>query len=385
MKVHLNISAQNSADWNRVLSKDFSKPPATADHQFVAQALALGALAEPLGFDGIWVPEHSGTPYVMTPNPLQTLAYFAGKTERIHFGTIVCVLPWWNPIRLAHQIAYLDIVSNGRYDTIGIGRGVAKSEFDAMGIPREESRDRFNECLDILELALTRERFSYDGKIFKIPATSIRPAPKSRDLMDRVYGASSTGSSLEILARRGLKPLFVGNKPLSEAADDVRKVNSARRQAGLAPTQPKNILFMYCAATEDDAKDAVRFVTSANREVALHYGFHDPGNFAGVKGYEDYAAGSGAATSLTRDGQFVGTSSGYHESNLMIGTPDEVIERMALSQKMCSFAEVCIAPSFGGMPYEKAEKSLRLFAAEVLPTVHNMKAPLHDSCTGAAA
>src|SRR4029077_1206450 len=134
---------------------------------------------------------HCGTPYGMTPNPLQVLAYFAGRTERVSFGTMVLVPPWCHPVRLAHQIAYLDIMSNGRYDTIGLGRGVSKTEFDAVGVPREEARARFDETVDILELAFTQERFSYDGKIFKIPEMSIRPRYKSTDLVSRFYGASS--------------------------------------------------------------------------------------------------------------------------------------------------------------------------------------------------
>src|SRR4029077_18212189 len=140
---------------------------------------------------------HCGTPYGMTPNPLQVLAYFAGRTERVSFGTMVLVPPWCHPVRLAHQIAYLDILSKGRYETIGLGRGVSKSEFAAVGVPREESRDRFDETLDILKLAFSQERFSYEGKIFKIPEMSIRPAPRSRDLFSRIYGSSSNRDSLE--------------------------------------------------------------------------------------------------------------------------------------------------------------------------------------------
>ena len=134
---------------------------------------------------------------------------------------------------MAHQIAYLDIVSNGRYTTIGLGRGVAKSEFDAVGVPREESRQRFNETLDILKLAFTQERFSYDGEIFKIPEMSLRPAPISRDLFSRIYGSSATPDSLEILSRRGMVPLFVGNKPIEEAGKEVQQVNTFRHEEGL--------------------------------------------------------------------------------------------------------------------------------------------------------
>ena len=165
MRVNLGVFAHNSADWDRFQSRSFDHAPATPDYECVEAGLAIGDLAEPLGFDGIWAPEHQGTPYGMTPNPLQVLTYFAGRTQHVSLGTMVAVAPWWHPVRLAHQIAYLDILSNGRYTTIGLGRGVAKSEFDAVGVPREESRQRFDETLDILSLAFSRERFSYEGKI----------------------------------------------------------------------------------------------------------------------------------------------------------------------------------------------------------------------------
>ena len=103
----------------------------------------------------MWAAQHFGTPYGMTPNPLLALAYVAGRTESISLGTMVLVLPWWNPVQCAHEIAYFDILSNGRFDTIGFGRGVAKTEFDALGIDREEARQRFAEGLEIIRRALS--------------------------------------------------------------------------------------------------------------------------------------------------------------------------------------------------------------------------------------
>jgi len=381
MKVNLGIASQNSADWERIIAGDTQRRPATDDWRIVEQALALGDLAEPLGFDGIWVPEHFGTPYGMTPNPLQLLAYFAGRTQHVTFGTQIVVVPWWNPMRLVHQIAYLDIISNGRYRTIGLGRGVAKSEFDALGIPRETSMKRFEETIDILELAFTQDRFSYEGEIFQIPETEVRPAPRSRDLFSRLYGASATGPSLEMISRRGVKPLFVGNKPLSDAAADVRKVNTMRREVGLPPCQPKNILFTYCVADKYEAEKAEAYLAAANRDVVLAYGLDDPANFAGVKGYESYAARASGATAPDAQATAPGKPApkGYDQSNLMIGTPDVIIERIIESQKACSFSEISLMPQFGTMPYSEAMESVKLFAREVLPVVHEMDAPLHAS------
>jgi alkanesulfonate monooxygenase SsuD/methylene tetrahydromethanopterin reductase-like flavin-dependent oxidoreductase (luciferase family) len=255
---------------------------------------------------------------------------------------------------------------------------VAKSEFESLGVPREESLERLTEIIDILELAFSGKRFSYDGKIFKIPETSLRPEPKSHDLFSRLYGGSATGPTLEMIARRGLKPIFVGNKPLPDAAKDVQKVNGIRREMGWAPCQPKNILFTYCTATKEEAKKADEYLATANRDVALAYGLNDPANFAGVKGYETYAARIGAATAPEAKPK-AEAPRGYDQSNLMIGTPDQVIERIIATQKACSCSEITLMPQFGTMPYSEAQKSVTLFAKEVLPEVHKMDAPLHAS------
>lgn len=387
MKVNIGVFAHNARDWERVQSGDYSRPAAEPDWKSVEAGLAIGDLAEPLGFDGIWAPEHQGTPYGMTPNPIQTLSYFAGKTERVNFGTMVAVAPWWNPIRLAHQIAYLDIISKGRYTTIGLGRGVAKSEFDAVGVPREESRQRFDETLEILKLAFTQERFSYEGEIFKIPEMSLRPAPFSSDLADRIYGSFGTRESLELLSRRGMAPLFVGNKPIEDAGKEVQLVNTIRAEAGFAPCQPKNVVFMYCTPNAAQASQADPWMGQANVDVNLHYGFADSSNFKGVKGYESYAAREGAATAIVASA-FTNKAEtkpeppktpGYHPSNLMIGTPDEVIRRIIAAQEACSFSECTIVPQFGDMPHEEAERSVRLFAKEVLPVIQKYNAKLHPA------
>lgn len=391
LKVNIGLVGGNSNDWERVAAKDWSRPPTTPDWELAQSAFGIGALAEPLGFDGVWAAEHFGTPYGQSPNPLMALAYFAGRTERISFGTMLVIVPWWNPVRLAHQIAFLDIMSNGRYTTIGIGRGVAKSEFDSLGVPREQSTARLVETLDILELAFSQDRFSYDGEIYKIPETSLRPQPKSTDLFSRLYGGSATGPTLELIARRGLKPLLIGNKPLPEAAKDVQKVNGIRAEVGLEPCQPRNLMFTYCVPNREAAKKAVDYLAIANRDVTFAYGLNDPSNFQGVKGYETYAARLGTATGAMSAEELRRRLSGndeasekkampaYDQSNFLIGTPDQLIERIQEAQKASSFSEITLISPFGDMPYEEAKQSIELFAAEVLPVVHEMDAPLNPS------
>jgi alkanesulfonate monooxygenase SsuD/methylene tetrahydromethanopterin reductase-like flavin-dependent oxidoreductase (luciferase family) len=85
------------------------------------------------------------------------------------------------------------------------------------------------------------------------------------------------------------------------------------------------------------------------------------------------------ASSVTADAKGAPKTPGYHASNLLIGTPDEIYHRIVAAQEACSFSELTIVPQFGTMPYDEALDSTRLFAEEVLPAVHEMAAPLHPA------
>jgi hypothetical protein len=95
------VTGYNQGDWPRLLAEDYGHPPAVSDAANMDDTLYMGALVEPLGFDSIWATEHYGSAYSMQPNPLQYLAYWAGRTSRVDMGTAVIVAPWWNPVRLA--------------------------------------------------------------------------------------------------------------------------------------------------------------------------------------------------------------------------------------------------------------------------------------------
>jgi alkanesulfonate monooxygenase SsuD/methylene tetrahydromethanopterin reductase-like flavin-dependent oxidoreductase (luciferase family) len=119
------VTGYNQGDWERLLAEDYSRPPAVSDAANMDDTLHLGELVEPLGFDSIWATEHYGSAYSMQPNPLQYLAYWAGRTARVDVGTAVIVAPWWNPVRLASEISMLDILLKGRRLHLGIGRGIS--------------------------------------------------------------------------------------------------------------------------------------------------------------------------------------------------------------------------------------------------------------------
>src|SRR2546427_12475168 len=112
-----------------------------SDHAVYADELHLADLAEPLGFDSIWGVEHHFTDYTMCPDVLEFLTYMAGRTRRVQLGSMVVVLPWHDPVRVAEQVSMLDTMSQGRF-VFGIGRGLWRGEFEGFRGPMGQSRGR---------------------------------------------------------------------------------------------------------------------------------------------------------------------------------------------------------------------------------------------------
>src|SRR6185295_6286826 len=206
------------------------------DVAVVHEHLQLGDLVEPLGFDSIWALEHHFTGYAMSPAPTQLLAYYAGRTKRIQLGTAVIVLPWHDPVRVAEQIALLDILCGGRC-VFGFGRGAASAEYEGFRIPMEEARPRFVEAAQIVVKALSQDSFEYDGEFYRIPRTAIRPRPISHP--ERRFHASAVSpDSAEIMAKLGFGLLMVMQNEWSKASADIQRYREIATAAGHQPRPP---------------------------------------------------------------------------------------------------------------------------------------------------
>src|SRR2546422_9537622 len=106
----------------------------SSDYDVYRGELKLGDLIEPLGFDSIWGVEHHFDDYTMCPDVLQYLTYWAGRTSKVQLGSMVVVLPWHDPIRVAEQVSVVDHMSNRRM-VLGLGRGLPRIEVDCFRIP----------------------------------------------------------------------------------------------------------------------------------------------------------------------------------------------------------------------------------------------------------
>jgi alkanesulfonate monooxygenase SsuD/methylene tetrahydromethanopterin reductase-like flavin-dependent oxidoreductase (luciferase family) len=374
------VTGYNQADWGRLMAGDYDRPPDVPDYEQMDNTLYMGELVEPLGFDSIWATEHYGSAYSMQPNPLQWLAYWAGRTQRVDVGTAVIVAPWWNPVRLAHEISMLDILLKGRRLHLGIGRGIAPHEYASMNIPIEESHKYFYDVVNAIRAADGAERFTFDGEVYKIPPTSVRPQARHKgDLTTNIKVAFTTRRSAQMAAEHGLGQMFVSGDDLDRMTRKVAQFNEIRAGLGLPPDQPTTLQWMYCAETQAEAEEGWEYFANQLTSAQHHYfEWNNPG-FEGVKGYEDYLV------TQTADVGVADALLAARRRTQPIGTPDEIIDKIRVLQNAISLETLVLHVFYGGMPRDKAEKSIRLFAEKVLPEVHAMPTPINPASLGRPA
>ena len=371
------VTGYNQGDWPRLMAGDYDRPPAVPDAANMDDTLYMGELVEPLGFDSIWATEHYGSAYSMQPNPLQYLAYWAGRTSRVDVGTAVIVAPWWNPVRLASEISMLDILLKGRRLHLGIGRGISPHEYASLGYPIEQSHKYFYDVINAIRAADGAERFEFQGDVYNIPPTTIRPQARHKGELTRdIKVAFTTEASARMAAENGLGQMFVAGDDVDEMTAKVQRFNRIRKELGLPPDQPTTLLWMYCAETEAEAEEGWTYFRNQLSAAQHHYfEWNNPG-YEGIHGYEEY---------LLRQRADVGTAAASfaaRRATQPIGTPDMIIERIRAMQQTMSLEKLVIHMFYGGMPRDKAEKSLRLFAREVLPEVQAMPTPINPDSLG---
>ncbi|MGD9995696.1 MAG: LLM class flavin-dependent oxidoreductase [Ilumatobacteraceae bacterium] len=370
MRVGVYLHYQNTDDWPRFLDKS-DAPPQRTDQEIIDEELALADLVEPLGFDSYWAVDHYGSPYAMTGGVLQHLTHIAGRTKRIDVGTMVLVLPWYDPVQVAHQISVLDNMLQGRKLTLCVGRGAAVREFDSFRIPMADARSRYKESLDVIRLALSQEWFEYDGERFKIPPTTVRPRFRNPQwILDNMKAAWSSAESLPLAAHAGLGLLLTNQRSWQEYRQEVIDFNAIRAEHGWEPVQPTVTIRVSCFEDEAQAWDVMeRYNLQAQHSSTLHYQLDDVERFLNTPGYEQYAK---MAAKAPTDEQITAATARPQAW----GTPDQVFQRLMDIRERTKAAEFVVLFRFGAMPAELAEQSMRLFAKEVLPRVHAVEAKM---------
>jgi alkanesulfonate monooxygenase SsuD/methylene tetrahydromethanopterin reductase-like flavin-dependent oxidoreductase (luciferase family) len=334
------------------------------DREVYARELAMGDLAEPLGFQSIWGVEHHFTDYTMCPDVLQYLTYFAARTKTVQLGSMVVVLPWHDPMRVAEQVAMLDHMSNGRF-VLGLGRGLGRVEFEGFGKDQEQSRQFFTEAAQMILEGLESGTCEYDGQLVKQIRRDIRPKP-FKSFRGRTYAAAVSPESSAIMAKLGIGLLIIPQKPWEAVETELSEYRRIYRETMNAEAPaPINAGWIICDEDEGRARDmAVEHIGGYWQSVVRHYELKGT-HLQNMKGYESYAPMQAAINQPGGVDAMVEFFLGLQ----IWGTPEQCFEKITTCVDRCRADTFTGVFSYGDMPFDYAEKSMRLFAREVMPAL----------------
>jgi len=279
------------------------------------------------------------------------------------------VLPWHDPLRVAEQVALLDQLCGGRM-ILGIGRGLARIEYEGFRVDMNTSRERFVEYARLITEALETGFMEYDNEFGTQPRRLVRPRP-AHSFRGRTYAAAVSPESMPLMASLGIGVLVIPQKPWATVQADVAAYEATYREVnGSEPLRPISGGFVFCDESADRAEEMARKWIGENyASVMRHYEFAAAPH-QGVKGYEFY-------THITRYLERHGAQGAIDDFvNLMPwGTPDQILAKFENMQTMIAMNALLPGFSYGGMPYDLAERNLRLFADKVLPELKSWDAP----------
>lgn len=170
--------------------------------QVYEEGIEYARVADALGFDYIVVPEHHSSEMGYDPTPFLVLTALARETKRIGLSTQPLLLPLYNPVGVAEQLAVLDVLSNGRA-RLGVGVGYRWTDFLSLGVPHNERGARMNEALAILLGALRERAFSYEGKFYRVSDVDIAPRPLQQP-HPTIYVTATSPKAVDRAVRFGL-------------------------------------------------------------------------------------------------------------------------------------------------------------------------------------
>jgi alkanesulfonate monooxygenase SsuD/methylene tetrahydromethanopterin reductase-like flavin-dependent oxidoreductase (luciferase family) len=308
---------------------------------------------EELGYDSLQTVEHHFQPDGHQPSPLIALAAAAGVTERIGLMTNILLVPLYNPVKLAEDVAVLDQLSGGRV-TLGVAPGYVPEEFHGLMVPYEERFKRFEECLDILQAAWTQETFTYDGSFYQVPETRLSPRPVQQDPHPPLWYGVSGPRLLRRAARRHCVLTASPRHSESELAAHFATYDAHCSEFGWTPNERPIMRGVFIAQTRERAREvAAPAVTHLFREL---YGKH---------------SASGARALRNDHGEVVADNATVNfdtfKDRYIVGTPDDAIESVIRLRDEFGMTELSCWMQLPGISGEDAASSARLFAKEVMP------------------
>jgi probable F420-dependent oxidoreductase len=310
---------------------------------YYRQALDEVTRAEELGFDSVWMEEHHAVTNHYWPSPLPVLAGFATRTSRLLLGTDIVVAAFHHPVRLAEDVAMLDVMSNGRF-VLGIAIGYKPDEFALYGVELEKRGARFEEQLAIMKGLWTQERVQFKGVYYTLEGR-LEPKP-----VQKPHPPLWIGGWGDITLRRAAS--LADNWIPGPTADLARLLNGKkqfleqRRAAGLpAPTEWPLTRDVIIADTDAEAR------ALAEEHIMVAY----RREYAG--GWRHPFIDASIATDLDK----------LMEDRFIIGGPEQCVRRLRRFVEQYGLTHLICRMFFPGMPHARIMRGLELLAREVMP------------------
>lgn len=308
------------------------------------------------------VAEHHASPLNAVPVPGVWLGAVAQATKNIHMGPLVYLLPLYSPLRLAEEIAILDHLSGGRFET-GVGRGVSPFELGYHKVDHEKSRDIFFESYDCLVAALTSDPFSFSGERYQY-----NDVPMPLQVLQRPHPpfwyASSNAVGSAWAGEKGMH--FTTNGPTARALTNLNTYKEALARRGGA-AQPK-AEFKGGAAVGVLRQIVVADTDAEARRIAAPAIAHHHANITWLmRKHADN--GLVARLNVPLAGTF---EEAIKEGTLIAGTPARVRAEIEKQVSEMGVNYLISYPFFGAMDLSDALRSLQLFSSEVMPKIADL-------------
>jgi probable F420-dependent oxidoreductase len=317
------------------------------ESRFFPESLRQVELAEMVGFDSIWLEEHHGTGRHYHPSPFIYLAGYATRTERLILGTDIAVLPLYHPVRVAEDVAQLDVMSNGRV-ILGVAIGYRPEEFAAFQTPLEGRGAQFVEMLKLIHQLWTEEKVTFGGERYPLHEFTLEPRPIQRPRPPIWLG----GWGKLALKRAAV----LGDAWVPGPTANLAKLKGAQEQyhahlaeLGIQPEERARPLTrdVIVAGTPAQAEElAERFLLPAYRDEYSHW--------------EHPLIGTTDATATDR-------LADLRRDRFIIGDPDQVIEQINYFEEQFGMDHLICRLHFPGMPPEVVTESVRIIGHEVIP------------------
>lgn len=308
--------------------------------QLYEQVMRQCELGESLGYDTFFCAEHHFHEYGVVPDPAVLLAALAQRTRRIRLGTAISILTFHDPRRIAETYAMLDMMSGGRF-VFGVGSGYLAHEFVGYDAQPAEKRDRFNENLDVVKRLMAGEMLAYRGRFSKSEKVVLNVRPHG-GRVPPVYVAVLAREGAYHVGRQGNCIFTVPYASCRDFADIGTMLADFRRgraEAGLHADDDDHIftLHTYVARTDAEAREQCK---------AAYDRYVDTRLYAKKHVYEDILA----------------------NGICLFGAAETVAGKLRQLHEM-GIRHVATMHNFGALPPELVERSMTLFAREVMPKV----------------